>query len=307
MKIFLTGATGYVGKHTTPLLLAAGHQLTALARSDSSAKALEAQGITAVRGTLEDTDVLHNAAKEADGVIHLAFVHDINDFGGNGGKTEHNAIHALASALEGTNKPLLVSSAIPIAPIDDIAETDAAVFAPRAEAESIALSYVSKGVRTIIVRLSPTVHGEDDHMFIAGLVVMARKRGFAAYGGDGENKWPAVHVKDAAELYKLAVESEGEKVPGGTRLHAAAEVVPFKQIAEAIGKRLGVEVKGVPKEKLGEYVDPWITVFALKNTDPKTQLTRELTGWVPKEKGLLEDLETSKSYFQENQWCLING
>ncbi|WVQ79592.1 hypothetical protein IAT38_001692 [Cryptococcus sp. DSM 104549] len=296
MKVFATGASGWVGSHVTPLLLKAGHQVTAAARSDASAKKLEDQGVTVIRAGLEDTDALHKAAGEADAVIHMAYIHDFSDYGGKPAQIDYAAIRAMASALEGTNKPIIITSGIPVAPIHNIAETDAGTTGPRAEGENVAISYADKGVRPIIIRLPFTVHGDGDHGFISFAAGLAAKTGVAAYVGDGSNTWPAVHVKDAAEVYKRAVEND--KLPGGTRLHAVQDTgVPFKQIAEVIGKRTGAEVKSVSKEEAGKYLE-WLAYFASMSVEPQSKLTREwLGGWEPKEKPLLEDLETSTTYF----------
>ncbi|WVQ84953.1 hypothetical protein IAT38_007117 [Cryptococcus sp. DSM 104549] len=225
----------------------------------------------------------------------MAYIHDFSDFGGKPVQIDYAAIRAMASALEGTNKPIIITSGIPVAPIHNIAETDAGTTSPRAEAENIAISYADKGVRPIIIRL-PTVHGDGDHGFIAFAAGLAAKNGAAAYIGDGSNAWPAVHVKDAAEVYKRAVEND--KLPAGTRLHAVQDTgVPFKQIAEVIGKRTGVEVKSVSKEEAGKYLE-WLAQFASWGVERQSKLTREwLGGWEPKEKALLEDLETSPTYF----------
>ncbi|WVQ79593.1 hypothetical protein IAT38_001693 [Cryptococcus sp. DSM 104549] len=295
MKIFITGATGWVGSHVTPLLLKAGHQITAIARSDASATKVEEQGVKVVRATLEDTDLLTKAAGEADAVIHLAYIHDFSDYGGRPAQIDYAAIRAMASALEGTYKPLIITSGTTVAPtINELTETDVGVSGPRAEAENVAFAFAGKGVRVIAIRLPFSVHGDGDFGLIPHAVAMARKTGVAAYIGDGLNKWPAVHVDDAAELYKLAVEGE---LPGGTVLHAIGDTgVPFKDISAVIAKKTGAEVKGVSKEEAGKYLG-FLAGFGGMGGEPKSQLTRQWTGWSPKGKGILEDLETSETYF----------
>ncbi|WVQ85754.1 hypothetical protein IAT38_007921 [Cryptococcus sp. DSM 104549] len=297
MKFFITGATGWVGSHVTTALLEGGHQLTALARSDSSAKKLEDQGVTVIRGGLEDTDVLHKAAKESDGVLHVAYVLDVADPAGPPARIDLAAIKAMASALEGTNKPIIITSGIPVAPIHNIAETDAGTLGPRAEAENLVLSYADKGVRALVARLPFSVHGVGDLWgFMSMAVDEARKSGAAVYVEEGTNVWPAVHVKDAAMVYRLAVEND--KLVGGKRLHLVHDVgVPYKDIAEVIGKRLGLPVKSVTKEEATKYLGVMGPVAAM-GIAPQNALTKEWLGWEPKEKGLIEDLESILTYFR---------
>ncbi|AAW44469.1 hypothetical protein CNG00630 [Cryptococcus deneoformans JEC21] len=297
MKVFLTGASGYIGSHVTALLLEAGHQLTAIARSDASAKKLERQGVTVILASLEDTEVLTKAASEADAVIHLAYIHDFSDYGGKPAQIDYAAIRALASGLKGTNKPLVTTSGIPSPGIRICTELDVGKYGPRAEAENVLFEYTSQGVRTAVIRLPFTVHGDFDKGFIPLIIDQSRQKGVAAYVGKGDNHWPAVHVKDAAQLYKAVIESK--TLEGGKILHGVQdEGIPFKQIAEIIGKKLGVETKSVADEKVGEYYS-WLGMFVKMDFIGSSKLTREWLGWEPKEQGLLADLESSQTYFKE--------
>ncbi|ADV23642.1 3-beta hydroxysteroid dehydrogenase/isomerase [Cryptococcus gattii E566] len=296
MKVFLTGASGYIGSHVTTVLLVAGHQLTAIARSDASAKKLEEQGVTVIRASLEDTEVLTKAASEADAVIHLAYIHDFSDYGGRPAQVDYAAIRALATGLKGTNKPLVSTSGIPSPGIRICTELDIGKYGPRAEAENILFEYTSQGVRTAVIRLPFTVHGDFDKAFILQIINQSRQKGNAAYVGEGGNHWPAVHVKDAAQLFRAAIESK--TLEGGKILHGVQdEGIPFKQIAEVVGKKLGVEPKSVADEEIGEYYT-WLGMFVKMDFIGSSKLTREWLGWEPKEKGLLADLESSQTYFK---------
>ncbi|WVQ72113.1 hypothetical protein IAR50_001658 [Cryptococcus sp. DSM 104548] len=295
VNVFITGASGFVGSHLTPILLAAGHKVTAIARSDSSAKLLEDQGVTVIRATLQDTDILEKAASEADAVIHLGFIHDFNNYA-EASRVDRVAIEAFGKALKGSNKPLIGTSAIPVAGIPNPSELSPGTLPPRAEAESITLALAKSGIRAHVVRLTPTVYGDGDQAFLAHYVQQSRKAGFAGYVGDGGNHWPAAHVKDAAEVYKLVLESKTLK--GGEVLHAARDAgVPFKDIAEVAASRLGIETRSITQEQAGEYYT-WLSHFLGADTVAETQLTRKWLGWEPKEQGLLEELEGSKWYFE---------
>ncbi|OXH27722.1 3-beta hydroxysteroid dehydrogenase/isomerase [Cryptococcus neoformans] len=297
MKIFLTGASGYIGSHVTTLLLEAGHQLTAIARSDASAKKLEDQGVTIIRASLEDTQALTKAASDADAVIHLAYIHDFSDYGGRPAQIDFAAVRALATGLKGTNKPLVTTSGVPSPGIRICTELDVGKYGPRAEAENVLFEYTSQGVRTAVIRLPFTVHGDSDKGFIPHVIDQSRQKGVAAYVGEGDNHWPAVHVKDAAQLYKAVIESK--TLEGGKILHAVQdEGIPFKQIAEVVGKKLGVETKSVADGDVGKYYS-WLGMFVKMDFICSSKLTREWLGWEPKEKGLLADLESSQTYFKE--------
>jgi nucleoside-diphosphate-sugar epimerase len=295
-RYFVTGASGWIGSATVPELIAAGHQVVGLARSDESAAAIEAAGAEAVRGTLDDLDLLRKTAAASDGVIHLAFKHDIafaGDFGG-AVKADLDAVQAIGEALAGSNKPFANTTGTMLLAHSVQGRTgteeDAGVPGgnPRTASEDISLSFAKQGVRTSIVRLAPTVHSSlDHHGFLPILIGAARKAGFAAYVGEGENRWPAVHTLDAARLYRLAI----EKAPAGSRLHAVDEEgVAFKTIAEAIAKGAGVPAKSVTpaeaKELLGEFM-----AWAVQGNNPTSSAkTRELVGWKPEHARLLADL-----------------
>ncbi|WRT68666.1 uncharacterized protein IL334_005645 [Kwoniella shivajii] len=294
MKVFITGATGWVGRHVVPELVSHGHEITAIARTDDSAAALEKQGVTVVRATLEDTDILHSSAKEADAVIHLAYIHDFTDYGGRPAKIDFAAIRAMCSALEGTDKPFIGTGGVLGLP-DPQTENESASFGPRKEAEQIAFEYIEKGVRPIVIRLSPSVHGDGDKGFIPILINLAKEKGYTAYIRDQPIKWPGVHVKDAAILYRLAIENQ--HLNGGTILHGVAESgVPFRQIVNTIGKKLDLEVKEIDQEKEAQDYFGWMAFVLKFDGNASSEITKQKTGWVPKEKSIMEDLETG-TYF----------
>lgn len=298
MRVFITGASGHIGSAMVPELLAAGHSVVALARSDASATALAAKGALIRRGDLDDLDTLHEAARDADGVIHLAFKHELAFSGDFAGATtaEARALDAMGSALAGTRKPFVGTSgtltlAFTVRGRSGV-ETDAGG-GPRVPSENATLALAERGVRASVVRLAPTVHSElDTHGFVPSLVKFARKNGFSAYIGDGNNRWPTLHTRDAARLYRLALEA----APAGSRLHGAGESgVPFRAIAEAIGAGLGVPTRSVtPEEAPGAIA--FLAHFAGLDNPTDTTRTRELVGWQPTHPTLLEDLAT-RIYF----------
>ncbi|TYJ55779.1 hypothetical protein B9479_003557 [Cryptococcus floricola] len=298
VNVFLTGASGFVGSHVTPVLLAAGHKLTALARSAASAKTLQDQGVTVLRGTLEDTDILEKAAAASDGVIHLGFIHDFTNMP-HATKVELAAIEAFGKGLKGTNKPLIMTSGILLASSPNPNERTPALTTGRAQAEHLAISLASSGVRTHVMRLPPTTHGDGDQGFLTFYIQHSKKAGFAGYLGDRENHWPAVHVKDAAELYKLALENATGSLKGGEVLHAAQDAgVPFKEIASVVAKRLGTSTKSLtPQEAGAAYL--WLGHFISMDAVATSELTREWTGWEPKERALVEEIEKTEWYFAE--------
>ncbi|KAK8854561.1 hypothetical protein IAR55_003300 [Kwoniella newhampshirensis] len=300
VKIFVTGGTGWTGSHVVPELLAHGHQITAIARSDATAKKLEDQGVTVLRGSLEDLDVLSKGAAGADAVIHMGYIHDFTQYGKKSADVDLAAIRALATPLEGTNKLLVVTSGTGSTFTPRPLETQAAVdlpVNPRGRGEVLALSFVEKGVRVINVRLPFTVHGPGDIGFVKLLVNAAKEKGFSAYVDEGENVWPAVHVNDAARLFRLAVETPASRFPSsGLALHGVGdEGIPTKEIARKIGEKLGVETKSIPKAEAIAHFGFVGMIFGL-GCNPSRALTTEWTGWEPKEVGLLEDLETG-TYF----------
>ncbi|MFB7597469.1 SDR family oxidoreductase [Streptomyces sp. NPDC056160] len=295
MRIFVTGASGWIGSAVVPQLLDAGHQVVGLARSDASAAALTAAGAETVRGTLDDLDVLRDAATASDGVIHLAFKHDIafsGDFRG-AAEADRRAVDTFGDALAGTGRPFVLASGLAgLAPGRVATERD--VPAPDGSAPSIrqttaqaVLALASRGVRSSVVRLSPTCHGEGDNGFMAALTSIARAKGVSGYVGDGTNRWPAVHRLDAARLFRLAV----EKAPAGSVLHGAAEEgVPIRDIAEVVGRHLDVPVVAVPAEDASEHFT-WLGDILSMDIPASSALTRELLGWEPVEPGLLADLD----------------
>lgn len=291
MKLFVTGASGWVGSAVVSDLLAAGHQVVGLARSDTSAQALAAAGAGVHRGDLEDLDTLSSGAKDADGVIHLAFRHDFDDFAG-ACDVDRDAITALGEALVDSGRPLVVTSGTAgRAPGQVLTEDQpASPHMPRVS-EQAALAFADRGVRVSIVRLAPSTHGNGDYGFVPRLIDIARENGVSAYVGDGTNRWSAVHRDDAARLFRLAVES----APAGTVLHAIGEEgVATRAIAETIGRNLNVSVTSIPAENIFDHFG-WIGAFFSIDMAASSALTRERFDWQPTGIGLLDDLD--RHYF----------
>jgi len=289
MRVFITGASGHIGSAVVPELLANGHQVVGLARSESSAAALKAAGAEVRLANLDDLDALREAAAAADGVIHLAFKHDIafsGDYAG-AASADLRAIEALGAGLEGSNKRFIGTTGTLAVRGNPATEDTAAAPGPRTVAEEAALALAKRGVRASVIRLSPTVHSSLDHQgFVPSLIGMARKNGFVAYVGDGQNRWPALHTLDAAVLYRLALES----APAGSRLHGVAdEGVAFRAIAEAIGRGLGLPAKSVPPEDAAKVLG-FLGAFAQIDNPTSSKHTQELLRWQPKHPGLLADL-----------------
>ncbi|WDM15946.1 SDR family oxidoreductase [Streptomyces lavenduligriseus] len=301
MRFFVTGASGWIGSALVPDLLTAGHQVVGLARSDASAAALTGAGAEAVRGDLDDLDVLRATAAASDGVIHLAFKHDLafgGDFEG-AGAADRRAVDALGEALAGTGRPFVLASGLAglapgrVATERDMPPADGSAAAIRGATAEAVLALASRGVRSSVVRLSPTCHGAGDNGFMAMLVATARAKGVSGYIGDGANRWPAVHRLDAARLFRLAA----EKAPAGSVLHGAAEEgIALRDIAEVIGRRLGVPTVSVaPEDAVGHFT--WMSHFLGVDAAASSTLTRDLVGWEPVHPGLLADLD-QEHYFQ---------
>jgi len=295
MRVFVTGATGFVGTAIVKELIAGGHTVVGLARSEKSAAALAALGASAERGALEDIATLKKGAREADAVIHAAFNHDWANYAGNC-VVDARAIEALGEALEGTNKPLVVTATtLIITPGRKMTEEDVAVkneHAPRVS-EQTALAQRARGVRVSVVRLPPTVYGEGDYAFIPMLISLARQKGEAAYIGDGVNRWPAIHRKDAARIYRLIVESSSAS---GSFNAVKEEGVAFKDIASTISRHLGVAlVSKQPGEEAASHFG-FLAFFAALDLPTSNTLTRARLHWEPQERGLLQALDTEK-YF----------
>lgn len=293
MRVFVTGASGWIGSAAVPELLAAGHDVVGLARSEASAASLAAAGVEVRRGSLDDLAALRAGAEDADAVLHLAFTHDFSDMAA-AGRTERAAVEALGDVLAGTDRPLLLASGIAgVAPgrllTEDLASPHTAPDAPRGASETYALGLAARGVRPVALRFAPTVHGSGDHGFVAELVRVARERGVAGYVGDGSNRWPAVHRSDAGRLIALALAraaAQGD-VPV---VHAVGEEgVPAREIAEAIGRALGLPAASVPSEEAAAHFG-WIGGFFALDLPASSALTRERLGWRPTGPTLLEDL-----------------
>jgi nucleoside-diphosphate-sugar epimerase len=290
MRIFVTGATGFVGSAVVDELLQAGHTVTGLARSDAAAAACEAAGAAVHRGSIEDLDSLRAGAAAADGVIHTAFNHDFSRFAENAA-AERLAIDALAEALAGSKRPLIVTSGVLlISPGRAVTEDDVrdpAGHFPR-DPETIAAEWAGRGVHVSSIRLSPSVHGEGDHGFVPRLIEIARERGEAAYVGDGANRWPGVHRRDAARLYRLAL----ERGAAHAVYHGVAEEgVPMREIAGVIGRRLDLPVVSKSVADAPAHFG-WMAPFVQVDGPASSAKTQEVLGWHPVERGLLADLDS---------------
>jgi nucleoside-diphosphate-sugar epimerase len=299
MRVLVTGASGHIGSPLVADLLAAGHEVVGLARSDASAAKLAAAGADVCEGTLDDLDVIAAAASNADGVAHLAFKHDAmltGDFAG-AIAAEMQVIETFGDALAGSGKPLVIASGtLMLAGLGRTGtEEDVPVLGGRSDAETMVIGFADRGVRSSSVRLTPTVHSSlDHHGFIPILISIARDKGVAGYVGDGDNRWPAGHTLDAARLYQLALES----APAGSRLHAVGdEGISLRQIAETIGRHLGVPAVSIAPEDANEHFGFLGPVVQLDNPTSSVR-TQELLGWKPEHPGLIEDLDEGHYFAQ---------
>ncbi len=324
MRVFVTGATGFVGSAVVKELIGAGHAVTALARSEEKAQGLRAKGITPHLGDIDDLASLRSAASAADGVIHLAFMHGLSQvpflkrlsillgglptgivsrFLAVSAEADRRAIAALGAALKGSGRPLVTTfGAMGLADRKmraprPAAETDApAAGSPgiaRAVTEDLVEGWASLGVRASMIRLAPSVHGDGDTGFVPQLIAAARKKGNSAYIGDGANRWTAVHRADAARLFRLALESG----VAGARYHGVAEEsIPFRNIAEVIGRRLNLPVVGISEKAAAKHFS-FLAPFIMADNPASSHLTRAQLGWQPKEQGLIADLDHER-YFK---------
>jgi len=304
MRVFVTGASGHIASAVIPELLANGHQVVGLARSDASAAAITAFGAEVRRGDLDDLDGLRQAATDADGVIHLAFKHEALRTGDfmSAVASDMAAIQALGGALEGTGKPFVTTGGTLMLAMGGIAgrpgtEDDQIAGGPRTDAANYTLALAAKGVRSSVVRLAPMVHSDlDHHGFTTVLINLAREHGSAAYIGDGANRWPAANTHDIGVLYRLAIES----APAGSTLHGVGdEGIQFRQIAETIAGVLGVRTRSVSAEQAPEALG-FLAGFAGLDNPTSNAKTRALLGWEPTHPGWVEDVQAGH-YFSDRQ------
>lgn len=288
MRILVTGASGWIGSASTTALLEAGHEVLGLARTDEGLARVGALGAEPVRGDLDDLPGLRAAAERSEGVVHLAYKHDFAQMA-DAARTDRAAIEAFGEVLAGSDRPLLIASGtLGLATGRAGTEQDAPdpSVHPRIANAAYTLGLAERGIRSLVVRFAPTVHGEGDQGFVAVLAQIAREKGVAAYVADGANRWPAVHRADAAELVRLAVDS----APAGSVLHAVAEEgVAARDIAGALGQAVGVPTESIPVERAEEHFG-WIGMFFAADATATSAFTSELLGWKPAHPTLLEDI-----------------
>jgi nucleoside-diphosphate-sugar epimerase len=293
MRVFVTGASGFIGSAVVTELIAAGHEVVGLARSDSSAQAVAAAGAQVHRGDLDNPESLRAGAESTDGVIHLAFNHDFTNYTG-AAETDRRAIDALGEALAGSDRPFVVTSGLAGFALGRTMTDDSANPNSPRGSEQAALAFTTSGVRVSVLRLPPSVHGEGDHGFVPRLIDIARERGVSAYPGDGSNRWAAVHRFDAARLFRLALES----APAGARLHAIGdEGVPVREIAGVVGRHLGLPATSVAPEAAADHFG-WLGGFFSLDLPASSTVTGELLGWHARRPGLLDDLDEGH-YFDD--------
>jgi nucleoside-diphosphate-sugar epimerase len=290
MRIFVTGATGFVGSAVVQDLIRAGHQVLGLARSEASAQSLLKAGAEVHRGSLEDIDSLKKGAAQSDGVIHTAFIHDFSNFGPSC-ETDGQAIEAMGSVLAGSNRPLIITSGTAIVRSNDIITENNVVTmsnaaTPRGATEEAAATVAKWGVHTSIVRLPPSVHDKGDHGFIPIVINVARDKGVSAYIGNGQNRWPAVHRQDAAQVFRLALE---KAAPYATYHAIGDEGIPVHDIAEAIGRHLKVPVISKKAEEAAEHFG-WLGAFLTFDMPATATRTQQELQWQPSHPGLIADL-----------------
>jgi nucleoside-diphosphate-sugar epimerase len=298
MRVFVTGATGFIGSAIVRELQEAGHHVVGLARSDASAAALAGTGAEVLLGSLEDVDSLRTGAAGSDGVIHTAYVHDFADIEA-AARTDLRAVDTLASALEGSGRPLVIPSGTASLPVGRVVterdEPDpGSAGKHRIASEKLALSFAERGVRSSVIRLAPSVHGQGDHGFVPMVIDAARRTGVSAYIAEGTNRWPAVHRLDAARLFRLALET----APAGSVLHGVVEEgVRIRGIAEVIGRQLELPVRSISPDEAREQFG-FLAGFLAADIPASSALTRELMGWEPTQPGLIEDLELGHYFMQ---------
>ena len=291
MHVFVTGATGWIGSVLVHELIANNHTVLGLARSAAAVEKLKDMGAQAIEGSLEDLDVLKDGAKQCDAVIHVGFIHDFTKYEECCAK-DKASIEAMGQALEGSGKPFIVSAGALGVQVPDgefIKESDPGNphFA-RTASDNAALALIDKGVKVSVVRLPPSVHGKGDKGFVPMLIDVAKAKGYVAYVGEGNNRWPAVHRKDAAVLYRLALENPVHPI-----LHAIGEEeVPYRKIAEAISKATDLPVKSIPKDEAGDYFG-WLSHFCEMDAPTSAESTRKESGWKAEEIGLVDDIESN--------------